>query len=301
MTLHSRPHWRDVLELFKPLTWFPPMWAFMCGVISTGKSDWGDWPFIAGGVILAGPLVCAASQAVNDWFDRHVDAINEPDRPIPSGRVPGRWGFYLGLFWSAVSLIIGAALGLWAFAATIVGIALAWLYSAPPARFKEDGWSGPAVVGIAYEGVAWFTGAAVIIGVAPGPYIVAALLLYSFGAHGIMTLNDFKAIEGDRVSGVRSLPVRLGVERAAQVACLIMLVAQFLVLAGLVYIEMNIHTGLLGALILMQIILMRSLMRAPEEKAPWFNATGTLLYVLGMLVTAFALGSIDGGPGWTIG
>ena len=116
-----------------------------------------------------------------------------------------------------------------------------------------------------------------------------------------MTLNDFKAIEGDRVSGVRSLPVRLGVERAAQVACLIMLVAQFLVLAGLVYIEMNIHTGLLGALILMQIILMRSLMRAPEEKAPWFNATGTLLYVLGMLVTAFALGSIDGGPGWTIG
>ncbi|MEO1188801.1 MAG: chlorophyll synthase ChlG [Pseudomonadota bacterium] len=301
MTLQSRPHWRDVLELFKPVTWFPPMWAFACGVVSTGQATWSHWPFIIGGVFLAGPMVCAASQAVNDWYDRHVDAINEPDRPIPSGRIPGRWGLYLGIFWSAMSLLIGAILGIWAFVATIVGVALAWLYSAPPVRFKEDGWSGPAIVGIAYEGVAWFTGAAVIMEVAPGPYILVAVLLYSFGAHGIMTLNDFKAIEGDRQSGVRSLPVRLGVERAAQVACLVMLSAQLLVIIGLVYINMFVHAALVSGLVLVQLWLMRILMRSPEEKAPWFNATGTLLYVLGMLVTAFALGSIDGGPAWTIG
>ena len=40
--------------------------------------------------------------------------------------------------------------------------------------------------------------------------------LYSVGAHGIMTLNDFKSVEGDRRMGIGSLPVRLGVERAAQ-------------------------------------------------------------------------------------
>lgn len=275
------------------------MWAFACGVISTGQATSAQWPYILGGVILAGPMVCAASQAVNDWYDRHVDAINEPDRPIPSGRIPGRWGFYLGVFWSVLSLLVGALLGTWAFAATIVGVVLAWLYSAPPVRFKEDGWSGPAVVGIAYEGVAWFTGAAVIMEVAPGPYILAAVLLYSFGAHGIMTLNDFKAIEGDRQSGVRSLPVRLGVERAAQVACAVMLFAQVIVIAGLIYINMFVHAGIVTALVAAQVWLMTILMRAPEEKAPWFNATGTLLYVLGMLVTAFALGSIDGGPAWT--
>ncbi|MEL7113126.1 MAG: UbiA family prenyltransferase, partial [Pseudomonadota bacterium] len=119
--------------------------------------------------------------------------------------------------------------------------------------------------------------------------------------HGIMTLNDFKALEGDRLSGVKSLPVRLGVERAAQVACLIMIVAQAIVIAGLLYIEMYLHAGLVSALVAAQIWLMTILLRAPEEKAPWFNATGTLLYVLGMLVTAFALGSIDGGPAWTLG
>lgn len=276
------------------------MWAFMCGVVSTGQAEWSQWTFILGGIILAGPMVCAASQAVNDWYDRHVDAINEPNRPIPSGRVAGSWGLYLGLFWSAMSLVVGALLGLWAFAATIVAVALAWLYSAPPIRFKEDGWSGPAVVGLAYEGVAWFTGAAVIMQAAPGPYIVAAVVLYSLGAHGIMTLNDFKAIEGDRQSGVKSLPVRLGVERAAQVACLIMIGAQAIVILGLVYINMHVHAGIVAALVAVQIWLMTILMRNPEEKAPWFNATGTLLYVLGMLVTAFAIGSIDGGPGWTI-
>ena len=300
MTLNSPPRWRDILELSKPVTWFPPMWAFMCGVVSTGQAGWSQWTFILGGIILAGPMVCAASQAVNDWYDRHVDAINEPNRPIPSGRIAGFWGLYLGLFWSAMSLVVGALLGLWAFAATIVAVALAWLYSAPPVRLKEDGWSGPAVVGLAYEGVAWFTGAAVILQAAPGPYIVAAVILYSLGAHGIMTLNDFKAVEGDRQSGVKSLPVRLGVERAAQVACLVMIGAQAIVILGLAYINMFVHAGIVAALVAVQVWLMTILMRNPEEKAPWFNATGTLLYVIGMLVTAFAIGSIDGGPGWTV-
>lgn len=42
------------------------------------------------GVVLAGPLVCATSQAVNDRHDRHVDAISEPQRPIPSNRMPSQ-------------------------------------------------------------------------------------------------------------------------------------------------------------------------------------------------------------------
>ena len=63
------------------------------------------------GVLLAGPLVCATSQAVNDWFDRHVDAINEPQRPIPSGRMPGRWGLCIAIGWTALSLLVATVLG----------------------------------------------------------------------------------------------------------------------------------------------------------------------------------------------
>ena len=93
-----------VLELFKPVTWFAAMWAFMCGAVSSGQPFAGNLHLILGGMLLAGPMVCASSQAVNDWYDRHVDAINEPDRPIPSGRIPGRWGLYLAIIWSGLSL-----------------------------------------------------------------------------------------------------------------------------------------------------------------------------------------------------
>jgi chlorophyll/bacteriochlorophyll a synthase len=93
-----------VAELLKPITWFPPMWAFGCGVVASGQSLDGAWPGLAGRA--AGrAAVCATSQAVNDWFDRHVDAINEPQRPIPSGRMPGRWGLYVAVLWTLLSLL----------------------------------------------------------------------------------------------------------------------------------------------------------------------------------------------------
>src|SRR6056297_307007 len=113
-----------VLELLKPITWFPPMWAFACGVVSSGVALEGHWGVVGLGLLLVGPLVCATSQAVNDWFDRHVDAINEPDRPIPSGRIPGRWGLYLALLGSALSLLLAALLGRWVLIATVVALVL---------------------------------------------------------------------------------------------------------------------------------------------------------------------------------
>jgi chlorophyll synthase len=130
-----------MLELLKPVTWFPPMWAFLCGIVSSGVSTEGHWPFILLGLLLAGPMVCGTSQAVNDWFDRHVDAINEPQRPIPSGRMPGHWGLYIAIWWTFVSLLLAAALGVWVFGAAAIGLALAWAYSAPPLRLKRNGFA----------------------------------------------------------------------------------------------------------------------------------------------------------------
>src|ERR1700742_3448434 len=187
-----------VLELLKTITWFPPMWAFGCGIVSSGQSLGGRWPTVIAGLLLAGPLVCATSQAANDWFDRHVDAINEPDRPIPSGRIPGRWGLYIALIWTALSLEVGATLGAWGFGAAIFGLVLAWAYSAPPIRLKQNGWWGNTAVGLCYEGLPWFTASAIMVQGAPRWEITIVALLYAAGAHGIMTLNDFKSIEGDR-------------------------------------------------------------------------------------------------------
>src|SRR6476661_4326851 len=108
-----------ILELLKPITWFAPMWAFLCGLVSINAPYADRWGLVMAGTLLAGPLVCGTSQAVNDWFDRHVDAINEPNRPIPSGRMPGRWGFYIAIGWTILSLAVATALGPWGFGAAV--------------------------------------------------------------------------------------------------------------------------------------------------------------------------------------
>jgi chlorophyll/bacteriochlorophyll a synthase len=278
-----------MLRLIKPITWFPPMWAYLCGVISTGIAPSSAWFLVIIGVLLAGPIVCGMSQAANDWCDRHVDAINEPDRPIPSGRIPGRWGLWIALAMSGLSLLVGWQLGPWGFAATLVGVAAAWAYSAEPVRLKRSGWWGPGLVGLSYESLPWFTGAAVLAHGAPSWQIVAIALLYGIGAHGIMTLNDFKALEGDRQMGVNSLPVTLGPERAARAACWIMAIPQVAVIALLVAWDRPWHALTIAVLLLAQGAAMRVLLRDPKAKAPWYNGTGITLYVSGMMVAAFAL------------
>jgi chlorophyll/bacteriochlorophyll a synthase len=284
------PALRDVVELLKPITWFPPMWAFLCGVISSGMPLGERWPFLMAGLALTGPLVCGTSQAINDWFDRHVDAINEPHRPIPSGRVAGRWGLAIALAGSTLAMVVAWMTGPWVFAATLLGLACAWAYSAPPLRLKTNGWLGPAVVGFSYEGLSWFTGATVMAGALPPVAVLLLLGLYSLGAHGIMTLNDFKAVKGDRATGVRSLPVMLGERPAAVLACVAMIVPQVAVVTLLAAWGMALSAMIVAAVLLAQVALMPRLVAEPARRAPWYGATGVTLYVLGMLAAALGLG-----------
>lgn len=288
------PRPRAMLTLIKPITWFPPIWAYLCGVVASGvpvtEAPW----LVLIGVVLAGPVVCGMSQAANDWCDRHVDAINEPDRPIPSGAIPGRWGLWIALAMSVLALALGSTLGPWGFGATVFGVLAAWAYSAEPIRLKKSGIWGPALVGLCYEGLPWFTGTAVLSDGAPSWPVITLALLYAIGAHGIMTLNDFKALEGDRQTGVNSLPVTLGPERAARVACWVMALPQVVVVALLVSWDRPWHALIVAALIAAQIWAMRVLLSDPKGRAPWYNATGVTLYISGMMVSAVAIRTLGG-------
>jgi len=287
------PEPRAILTLLKPITWFPPMWAFACGSITGSEKIFDNLPIFFLGLLLTGPLVCASSQAVNDWYDRHVDAINEPNRPIPSGRIPGKWGLYIALIWSLISLWVGSFLGVIGFLATLLALVLAWFYSMPPMRFKNNGWLGNLACGVSYEGLAWVTGAALLSGgVVPSKPSLLLAGLYSASAHGIMTLNDFKAIEGDRQMGVRSLPVQLGAMRAAQVSAAFMLLPQVIVLALLLMWDKPNYALAIGALMIGQIFLLRDFLKKPIEKALFYSGFGVPLLVSGMMVAAFAVNSL---------
>lgn len=282
-----------VLELLKPITWFPPMWAYACGAISVGASFDERLFYILGGIVLAGPLICGTSQAVNDWYDRHVDAINEPDRVIPSGRMPGRWGLWVAIAGTLISLAVAALLGQWVFIAALVGLAMAWAYSAPPFRLKLNGWYGNAAVGFSYESLPWLTAAIAALGSLPPPNVAMIAILYGLGAHGILTLNDFKAIKGDQIMGVKTLPVQLGAVRAAKTACVVMALPQTIVIAILFSQNAPYHAAAIGLLLAVQLVCMRRFVSDPERFAVWYSAIGVGLYVLGMMISAFALKSIN--------
>ena len=242
------------------------------------------------GLLLTGPLVCATSQAVNDWYDREVDAINEPNRPIPSGRIPGRWGLVIAVAWTGLSLLVATALGQWGFAATVLALALAWAYSMPPLRLKQNGWWGNAACGLSYESLAWITGSAVMMGgVMPSPESMLLALMYGLGAHGIMTLNDFKSVAGDTQMGIRSLPVQLGIAKAAHLACWTMALPQVVVIAMVFGWGAPLHGAAITGLLIGQIVLMRWFVRSPSDRALYYSGFGVPIYVSGMMVSAFAL------------
>ena len=280
-----------VLELLKPVTWFPPMWAFACGAVSAGVPFTGRWRDLLLGVVITGPLVCATSQAANDWFDREVDALNEPARPIPSGRIPGTWGLRIAVAWSLLSLAAAIPLGGLGILAVAIALAFAWAYSAPPLRFKQNGWLGNAAVGITYEGLAWLTGTVVLLdGGLPSPRVIVIAALYSLGAHGIMTLNDYKSIEGDVAMGIRSLPASLGPDLAALVLCVVMIAPQLVVVTLLQsWGAVGWAPVTIGGLVVVQLGLMARFLRAPRERALFLSAIGVPFYVWGMMVAAVAL------------
>jgi chlorophyll synthase len=191
--------------------------------------------------------------------------------------------------WTLLSLAVATVLGAWGFGAAVLGLALAWAYSAPPLRLKSNGWWGNAACAACYEGLPWFTGAALMAGALPDARTLAAAVLYSIGAHGIMTLNDFKSIEGDRLMDVRSLPVQLGTDSAARTACLFMLLPQLVVIGLLLAWSMPMHALAVAVLVVVQMRMMLAFIAAPREKALWYSGFGVPLYVSGMMITAFAI------------
>jgi chlorophyll synthase len=104
-----------------------------------------------------------------------------------------------------------------------------------------------------------------------------------------MTLNDYKSMAGDRRMGIRSLPVMLGPQRAAVVAAWVMALPQAVVVALLLEWGAPAHAGGVALLLIAQVWMLRRFIAAPERQALWYSGFGVPLYVLGMLVSAFAL------------
>ena len=276
----------------KPGTWFAPMWAMIVGCVASGNAHW-TFPSVGRvvlGMILAGPLLCAFSQVTNDWFDREVDRINEPERPTAANMLAPATVLGIALALAVAALALAASLGTTVLYLSLGGLALALAYSAPPLRLKaRSGWIANAACAFAYEGFAWVAGAAIFGHITTGTLVLASL--YSLGSHGLMTLNDFKSYEGDKRLGLRSLPVMLGLDGALRAAFAFIDVFQVLAIAYVFAHRMWLAGGVMLALFLIQIPMQRKLATDPKGLAPWYCASAIPPFVWGMLVAALALRS----------
>ncbi|MGB3573909.1 MAG: chlorophyll synthase ChlG [Phormidesmis sp.] len=293
--------WKIRLQLMKAITWIPLIWGVVCGAASSGKFTWSVENVLisAACMLMSGPLLTGYTQTINDYYDRELDAINEPNRPIPSGAISlGQvqvqiWVLLFG------GLAVAYGLDMWAghdfptiFALAVGGSFISYIYSAPPLKLKQNGWLGNYALGASYIALPWWAGHALFGEL--NPTIIVLTLVYSMAGLGIAVVNDFKAVEGDRQLGLKSLPVMFGVQTAAWICVLMIDVFQGGMAAYLIAIHKNLYAVLLILLIIPQITFQDMyFLRDPLENDVKYQASAQPFLVLGMLVMAVALGHSD--------
>ncbi len=290
--------WKIRLQLMKPITWIPLIWGVVCGAASSGNYSWNleNVLMSAACMLLAGPLMAGYTQTLNDFYDREIDAINEPYRPIPSGvisipQVVSQIVFLL-LAGVGLSYFLDFAAGHKFPIITILclfGAFLAYIYSAPPLKLKQNGWLGNYALGSSYIALPWWTGHALFGEL--NLTIVILTLFYSFAGLGIAVVNDFKSVEGDEKLGLKSLPVMFGIGTAAWICVLMIDIFQAGVAVYLISIKENLYAVILLLMVIPQITFQDMyFLRNPLENDVKYQASAQPFLVLGMLITGLALG-----------
>jgi len=290
--------WKIRLQLMKPITWIPLIWGVVCGAASSGGYTWTIESILKAFtcMLLAGPLLAGYTQTINDFYDRDLDAINEPYRPIPSGAISVPQ--VIAQIWVLLLSGIGIAyiLDVWAdhsfpiiTCLAIFGSFISYIYSAPPLKLKKNGWLGNYALGSSYIALPWWAGHALFGDL--NWKIVVLTLIYSLAGLGIAVVNDFKSVEGDRQLGLNSLPVMFGITTAAWICVIMIDVFQAGIAGYLISIHQNLSATILLLLIIPQITFQDMyFLRNPLENDVKYQASAQPFLVLGMLVTGLALG-----------
>ena len=290
--------WKIRLQLMKPITWIPLIWGVVCGAASSGEYFWSleNILKVLTCMLLSGPLMTGYTQTLNDFYDKEIDAINEPYRPIPSGAISIPQVVIQLFILLFGGLGISYLLDLWAghefpvmFCLTLGGAFIAYIYSAPPLKLKQNGWLGNYALGASYIALPWWAGHALF---GQLNWKIAILtLIYSLAGLGIAVVNDFKSVEGDRQLGLKSLPVMFGITTAAWICVIMIDVFQAGIAGYLISIQENLYATIVLLLIIPQIIFQDMyFLRNPLENDVKYQASAQPFLVIGMLITGLALG-----------
>ncbi len=162
---------------------------------------------------ITGFALTGASMVVNDYYDRKIDAINEPHRPIPSGKItPSE-----ALIFATILTIVGFAAAVFTNALCILVSIIAWLLLAAYTTFgKRAGLPGNFLVSSCIA-IPFVYGSLAITGTVGLNVIFFAGLAFLSNTGREITKGIVDA-EGDKAENVRTLAVGYGSRKAALVA-----------------------------------------------------------------------------------
>ncbi len=184
--------------------------------------------FVAGGVLNAPVEVVAAvaatvaatggGNAINDYFDREIDAVNQPNRPIPREAISPQGALRLSIILFVIATIAALTLPLVAIAIAVFNLVALIAYTE---LFKGLPGVGNVLVG-------YLTGSAFLFGAAAVGDLRGATALFVLAAVATLTreiIKDVEDIDGDRAAGLRTLPIVGGEHLAVWIGVVVMLMA----------------------------------------------------------------------------
>jgi len=164
-------------------------------------------------IFLAVFLITGAGNAVNDYYDRDIDAVNRPGRPIPSKRVSATAAFKYSLALFAAGCLLGGLIGQHCLTIAAVNSVLLFLYAR---SLKATPLAGNICV-------AYLTGSAFLFGGAAAGQAGLEANLIPFFLSFLVSMSreimkDVEDMAGDRLGGARTLPIQVGEKLSAALA-----------------------------------------------------------------------------------
>jgi geranylgeranylglycerol-phosphate geranylgeranyltransferase len=152
-------------------------------------------------------LVTAAGNVINDYFDVEIDRVNRPDRPIPSGQVglPAARAY-------AVTLFLAGILVCFFTNALCIAIAVfnSLLLIGYAARLKRTPLFGNITVSYLAASMFLFGGA--LGGLPELLHVMPFAVMTFFAMLARELVKDGEDVEGDKVSGAVTIPIRYGMK-----------------------------------------------------------------------------------------
>ncbi len=268
------------IQLFRPKNALMSILGVLVGWINVSKS-------ISPDLILAcsvPPLILMAGNAINDYFDAPIDAINKPNRPIPSGKISGREAFSSYVLLSLIGIIASIPLGI---IELLIALFFAISWYAYARWLKAMGLIGNSLVSL---GVA-FT---LIFGSLAAGTLSSKIIAFSsiaftsnLAREVVKTIED---IEGDAAYGLRTVAIRFGLRKSGLLAAALSVLSSFLAIIPLTLMATSWAYFVLTVLISVPLLIYSAYIsfkiknKENARKASDFLKISMFLGILGMLL-----------------